>query len=126
MAKQASRTELSSPDLSSSSSEDRQQQRPLNVGSTVDSIKNYVNDVLHIHGRDDEQPANLTQTEIHIDTAPGTRRSYENVSAFRQYHSNAEGTAKTNAQQGQDEDLTSDEDDLRQRPPTEQVKKRYH
>jgi hypothetical protein len=114
MAKQAARTELSSSSSElneeTSSSED-QQERAANVENKRESIKNYVTNVLHRHERDDEQPTDLTRSEIKIETTPGVHRRYENVSAFRQYHSNAEGTARTDAQQRQHNDeSTSDED----------------
>ncbi len=126
MAKQAARTELSSSEFNdeTSSSSDDQQERPSNVSNKKDSIKNYVTNVLHRHGRDDEQPTDLTQTQIKIDTRAGIPRSYENVSAFRQYQSNTEGMTRTDAQQRQGEDSTSDEDDnLRNQSSAEQVNK---
>jgi len=117
MAKPATRTELSSSEFSEDSSPETQQDRPSNVANKKDSIKNYVTNLLQRHGGDDEQSPDLNQSQIKIDTRTDTRPGYENVSAFRQYHSN------TDAQQRQDEDLTSDEDDLKGRSSTEQVKK---
>ncbi len=85
MAKQGARTELSSSESNdeTSSSED-QEKRPSNVANKKDAIKTYVTNVLHTHGKDDEQPADLTRTEIQIDTTTGIHRGYENISAFRQ------------------------------------------
>jgi hypothetical protein len=111
MAKQATRTELSSPDSNDEPSlaSENQQERPPNVGNKRDSIKNYVTNVLHNYGVDDE---NVTQTQIRIDTLPNTRRNYENVSAFRQYQSSAERPVRTDAQQRRDGDTTTDDDEL--------------
>jgi hypothetical protein len=110
MSKKATHTELSSPDFNdetSSSSEDRQ--RRSNATTTTDSIKHYVTDVLHRQGRDAKQQADLTRTQIKIDKTDGTYPGYENISAFRQYHANAEGTTRTDAQR-QGGHLTSDDE----------------
>jgi hypothetical protein len=124
MSKPATRTQLSSSDFSEDSSSDNQENIPSNVATKKDSIKNYVTNLLHRQGGDVEQSPDLTQPEITIDTRTGIRPGYENVSAFRQYHSNAEATARTDAQQRRNEDITSDEDDLRGRSSTEQVKRK--
>lgn len=125
MAKQVTRSGISSSELSdenstsSSETESQQQQqrRPQDGLKKKDSIRHYVTNVLHRHGGDDEQ-----QPDIQIDTRTGSRRPYENISAFRQYHSHAEGTARTDAQQRFNQSSTSDEDDLRQGSSTDQVK----
>jgi len=123
MDKQTTHTGVSSSEMNEeiSSSTENPQQR---LEKRKDSIKNYVTNVLHTHGIDDEQPTDLTKTEIKIETTPNIPRAYENISAFRQYHSNAEGTTRTNAYRRQDDELTSDDDDvLRDRSSTERVKR---
>ena len=126
MAKQVIRSEISSSDLSdensTSSSETETPQRRTTDGlKKKDSIRHYVTNVLHRHGGDDEQSDRLSQTDIRIDTRTTSRHPYENISAFRQYHSNAEGTVRTDAQQRFNQSSTSDEDDLRHGSSTEQV-----
>ncbi|CAF1268341.1 unnamed protein product [Rotaria sp. Silwood1] len=116
MAKKATRTELSSPDFnydtSSSSSSDHQQKqkRPSNVTTTKDSIKHYVTNVLTRLEKDNEQQTDLAKTAIKIDTkAATTSRFYENISAFRQYPSQAETTVRTDAHRRQ-QDMSSEDD----------------
>ena len=132
MARQATRSGLSSSDLSdgNSSSESTTEQQPQQTRLSEptrkkDSIKNYVTNVLHRHGGDHEQADRLAQSQIRIDPRTGggaSRRTYENVSAFRQYHSNAEGIARTDAQQRYNQSSTSDDDDLRHASSKERVK----
>lgn len=127
MDKQGTRTKLSPTEFNeeTSSSSDNHQQRPSHFEKRKDSIKNYVSNVLHRHGNDDEQPTDLTQTEIKIESIPNIPRGYENISAFRQYHSNAEGTARINAHRRHDDYLTSEDDEaLRDQSSTERVKKK--
>ena len=135
MARQGTRAGISSSDLSdensSSESTTEPQQQPQQIRSAEpvrkkDSIKNYVTNVLHRHGGDSEQAERLAPSQIRIDPRMGggtSRRTYENVSAFRQYHSNAEGTARTDAQQRYNQSSTSDDDDLRHGSSTERVKR---
>jgi hypothetical protein len=124
MAKQTTHTELSSSDFEdeSSSYSDNQRKRSSNVADKKDSIKNYVTNVLHRHGIRDEEQEDLTRTQIKIDARGSNYRDYENISAFRQYHSNAEGIPRTDAQRQQD--LTSDDDNnLIGDTSTEQVRR---
>jgi hypothetical protein len=123
MAKQIPRTELSSSDFEdeTSSYSDNQQKRPSNVAEKKDSIKNYVTNVLQRHGIGDEEQTDSTRTQIKIDTRASTYRGYENISAFRQYQSNIEGTPRTDAQQRQDL-ISDDENNLRRQTSTEQVR----
>ncbi|CAF0869356.1 unnamed protein product [Rotaria sordida] len=112
MAKKITPAEVLSSDFHSdtSSSSDKQQDKSSNVTTRKSSIKNYVTNVLSRLGRDDEQQTDLSQTEIEIDAKTTSNgRTYENVSAFRQYHSHAEGAARTDAHRRQ-EDFGSDDD----------------
>jgi hypothetical protein len=130
MAKQAAHTELSSSEFNdeTSSSED-QKNKSSKFASKTDSIKNYVTNVLARHGGTDEQQAHLGQTHIKIEPTGGTYRGYENVSAFRQYYVNAEGTARIDAQRRQEPGFTSDDEDddylLRDQTPRAQVRRHF-
>lgn len=107
----------------SSSDTETQQRRPTDGLKKNDSIRHYVTNVLHRHSvGDDEQADRLSPSNIRIDSRTRSAHPYENVSAFRQYHSNAEGTARTDAQQRFNQSSTSDEDDLRHPSSTDQVK----
>jgi hypothetical protein len=112
MAKQSSPTKHSPSDMNDeiSSSSDNEQRISSNVTHQRDSIRNYVTNVLQKHGKDDEQQANLDPTHINIDTRAGTHRGYDNVSAFRQFQSNAEGSVRTGAERHRPQGYSSDDD----------------
>lgn len=124
MTKQATRTELSSPISNDEESlcSDNQPNRLPNLSTKTDSIKQYVTNVLHRHADDDEQQTDLRETDINIDVEKTSRRTYKNISAFRQYHSHAEGSARTGAQRRLDDHLTSD-DEIHDRPLSDQVRR---
>ncbi|CAF1106585.1 unnamed protein product [Rotaria magnacalcarata] len=111
MANESTRAEISLSDINdeTSTSSDNQQDRPLNVAAAKNSIKQYVTNVLSKLENDVEHQTNLAETQIEFDTPKNSYRVYENVSAFRQYHSHAEATARTDAYRRQ-EDMTSDDD----------------
>ncbi|CAF1414673.1 unnamed protein product [Adineta steineri] len=121
MAKEPSRTELSSSDYEdeTSSYSDNQQKSLPPVAAKKDSIKNYVANLLNRHGIRTEQQPDLTETQIHIDTQDSRYADYENISAFRQYHSNAEGMARTGSQRRR-EFISDDDNDLRDHTSNEQ------
>ena len=102
MAKKASPTVLSPTEFKDETSSRRRAKR--------DSIKDYVNDVLTKQVRSDGTPTDLTQAEVIIGTEPSNIPEYQNVSAFRRYHSNAEGTARINAQRQRGHGSSSDEE----------------
>jgi hypothetical protein len=122
MAKQTSHSEHSPSKMNDEtpSSSDNEQKLPPNVTTQKDSIRNYITNVLQKHGTDDEQQANLAQAQIRIDTAGDSPHGYENVSAFRQYHTNTEGVVRTGAERRGQEGYISD-DDLQEHIPSEQV-----
>lgn len=111
MAQKAIHSDLSSPDFEDkiSLSSDHQEERPPNIAITEDSIKDYVSNILSRLGNDDENQTSLSQSNIKIDTKDKNYRLYENVSAFRQYPSHAQATARTDAPKLQ-EDIPSDDD----------------
>ena len=90
------------------------------VKDKQESLKNYVTNLLSRRVIRDDEQSDLTETEIRINPRDSPYHDYHNVSAFRQYHSNAEGTVRTGAQRRPD--TTSDEEGgLRDRTSTEQV-----
>lgn len=108
---------------SSSSDEDITPSIEQTIPNTTnrDSIKHYVSSLLHqFAGGDDAQqqpPTDLSQTEIRIETKANSHKNYENLSAFRQYHSNDQRPVRINAQrqttQDDTETITTTTDDER-------------
>lgn len=72
----------------------------------TDSIKSYVTDLLTKQTGDDQQPIDLTQTQMKIKTSSDRIPPYENVSAFRRYQSNID----PNRQKSSLSSSTSDEE----------------
>lgn len=109
---------------SSSSDEDITPSIEQTIPNTMNqnSIKHYVSSLLHqFAGGDDDQqqqqPTDLSQTEIRIERKANSPKNYENLSAFRQYHSNDQRPVRINAQrqttQDDTETITTATDDER-------------
>jgi hypothetical protein len=125
MSKKVTPTDPSSSEFNdeATSSED-QQRSSTKRRSKKNSIKSYVTDVISKRDSDDGQPTDLTQTRIKIDSTGDTLRNYDNVSAFRQYPSNAEGATRTGAQRQLGQESSSDEE-ARRDTATEQVNRLF-
>ena len=123
MAKKAAPTDLSSSEFNDETTSSEDQERISTKRRTKKtSIKTYVTDVLTKQESDHGQTTDLTQTQMKIDRSPNTFRNYENVSAFRQFPSNAENTRRADAQRRQGRQSSSD-DDSKHSTPTGRVRK---
>lgn len=87
MSKKTTASDLSSSDVNDeTSSIDSPRRKSSKRSGKKTSIKNYVTNLLTKQETDDEQqPIDLTRTQIKVETKPKSFRDYENISAFRQY-----------------------------------------
>jgi hypothetical protein len=112
MSKKAIPTDLSSSDPNDeTSSSEGQRRKSSRKTKKTNSIKDYVTDILT---KQDDEPVDLTQTEMKIHTSSDNYPQYQNMSAFRRYQSNT---------QRKDKQSSSSEDELKDHtPPVDEVK----
>lgn len=106
MSKKNTSADLSSSDVNDdlSTSSDHSRKKSTRKTKKTDSIKSYVTDLLTKQTTDDQQPIDLTQTQMKIQTS--SDRPYENISAFRRYQS----TTNEQRQKPNSSSSTSDEE----------------
>jgi hypothetical protein len=115
MSKKTTPTDLSSSDPNDeTSSSEGQRRKSSRRTNKKDSIKHYVTDLLT---KQEDEHFDLTKTEMKIQTSPENFPYYQNMSAFRRYQST---TDRTDSQQ---QHSSSSDDELKDRTPSEQVKR---
>ena len=111
MARKVSSMESSLSDVNDETSSitisiDEQEKEKKSLKNSNDFIQNYVSNMLKKHQQNDGEPVDLQTIRIE-----SRGSNYQNISAFRQFHSHIEEMARTNTQRPSSSNLSMREDE---------------